>query len=77
MAATDGVENCVGKNPCLERIRPVLKTGLSAKELYKNAGLPNRYATRFLRRIRNVLAPNGSSSNAPAITVVASGTATT
>lgn len=35
------------------------------------------YATRFRRRIRSVLAPNGSSSNAPAIIVEASGTALT
>jgi len=33
-----------------------------------------RYATRFLRRIRNVLAPNGSSNKAAAIIVVGSGT---
>ena len=36
-----------------------------------------RYAatTRFLRRIRSVLAPKGSSNSAPAIIVVGSGTA--
>jgi len=36
----------------------------------------SNYAIRFFRRTRKVLAPNGSSSNAPAITVVGSGTAT-
>jgi len=32
--------------------------------------LPGNYAVRLLRNIRNVLAPNGSSSNAPAIIIV-------
>ena len=35
----------------------------------------NDYAMRLLRKIRSVLAPNGRRSNAPAIIVVASGTA--
>jgi hypothetical protein len=34
----------------------------------------NRYAVWLLRRMRSVLAPNGSSSSAPAIRVVGSGT---
>ena len=34
----------------------------------------NNYAVRVLRNMRRVLAPNGSSSNAPAIIVVGSGT---
>src|ERR1022692_4492937 len=57
-----------------ESIRPVFMTGLNGKQESGNDGLPDRNAARFLRRIRRVLAPNGSNSNAPAIIVVGSGT---
>ena len=46
-------------------------------ERCEDAGEINRYAARFLRRIRRVLAPTGRSSKAPAIIVVGSGTVLT
>jgi hypothetical protein len=50
-----------------------LVTGLICLE----TGFVSNYAVRFLRRKRMVLAPNGTSSKAPAIIVVGSGTAVT
>jgi hypothetical protein len=69
-----GVENFVGRSsPHWER-----KSGRSEdRPDLPGTNFANNYATRFLRRIRRVLAPNGSSSNAPAIIVVGSGTAET
>ena len=58
-----------------QKIRPAFEAGLMQLTCEKLERV-ERYAARFLRRIRSVLAPNGSSSNAPAIIVVGSGTIT-
>ena len=58
--------------PTIKRIRPVLRTGLRCFSF--ETDFVSNYAVRFLRRKRMVLAPNGRSSNAPAIIVVGSGT---
>jgi hypothetical protein len=50
------------------------QAGLEDRPVLLATDFVNNYAVR-LRRIRSVLAPNGSSSNAPAIIVVGSGTA--
>ena len=51
-------------------------TGLMFLHACENAALLNRYAVCLLRRIRSVLMPNGSSSNAAAMIVVGSGLTT-
>ena len=62
------------RHPVEKRIRPVLGTGLSDWEEFQQSKVMDAYAARFLRTIRSVLAPKGSSSNAPAMKVVGSGT---
>jgi len=49
-------------------------TGLFCNEGYETADWLDRYATCRLRRIRSVLAPNGSSMSATEIIVVGSST---
>ncbi len=49
------------------------QAGLEDRPVLLANDFVNNYAVR-LRRMRSVLAPNGSSSNAPAIIVVGSGT---
>jgi hypothetical protein len=76
--------------PALQKNKPVLTTGLNCNYPKNQAGLAtglNEYeeclnpkclncqATCRFRRIRRVLAPNGSSINAPEMIVVGSGTA--
>jgi hypothetical protein len=51
------------------------QAGLEDRPVLLATDFVNNYAVRVLRRSRSVLAPNGSSSNAPAIIVVGSGTA--
>jgi len=67
-----------------ERQKPLQINGSASRfsryemAVKKNIKMPigrDYYDVRFLRRPRSVLAPNGSSSNAPAIIVVGSGTA--
>ena len=59
-------------HPVAKRIRPVWDRPGGGG--IKNPGLVNDYAVRLLRSIRSALAPNGSSSKAPATIVVGSGT---
>ena len=58
-----------------QTIGPTLEAGLMRAKRLEKPDKINRYAARFLRRNRTVLAPKGSSSNAPTIIVVGSGTA--
>jgi hypothetical protein len=51
------------------------QAGLEDRPILLATDFLNNYAVRVLRKIRRELAPNGSSSNAPAIIVVGSGTA--
>ena len=50
------------------------QAGLADRPVLLATDFVSNYAVRVLRRRRIVLAPNGSSSNAPAIIVVGSGT---
>ena len=50
------------------------QAGLEDRPVLLKTDFVSNYALRLLRSIRRVLAPNGSSSNAPAIIVVGSGT---
>ena len=59
------------QNTGFKKNRPALR---NRPGVWKSAELQNSQAARLLRRMRSVLAPNGSSSNAPAIMVVGSGT---
>jgi hypothetical protein len=53
----------------------ILKDRPEQQTTIRKSDLLHRYAVCLLRKIRSVLAPNGSSSNAPAIIVGGSGTA--
>jgi hypothetical protein len=53
------------------------QAGLVDRPVLLATDFVNNYADCLLRRTRSVLAPNGSSSNAPAIIVVGSGTTVT